>query len=293
MCTSAEPGRDLVPNSKRHTLGVFLALGLALLALAAAGHAQQSGPKTSDITEVIASNGAVDMAFKMTFDAAPWRQWKAMVGDEPARLRTMLRHEFAAYTLEDFKLDRDDLDRVAKLSIHSPTGPQLRDDGSFQIPVEGYFRLINHAGADWYFSGNNPRAGYALNSVHITLPANAVNGYVTNPNSADQALVFALVAPPSPFRWFYIAGAIALVLGLLLLLLGALPRRQRVEILPPSTPRALPSSGAAAGYPLAGAGQLPTAGAAIEPAPVVNPPPQVQRVDPAPPPAGKTFVEPD
>jgi hypothetical protein len=271
----------------------LLALALALVTWAAAGHAQQSGPKTSDITEAIAPNGSVDMSFKMTFDAAPWRQWKAMVGDEPARLRTMLRHEFAAYTLEDFKLDRDDLDRVAKLSIHSPTGPQLRDDGTYQVPVEGYFRLISHSGPDWYFSGNNPRAGYSLNSVHITLPATAANGYVANPNSADQALVFALVAPPSRFRWFYIAGAMALGLGLVLLLAGLWPRRQRVEILPPATPRALPPSGTTVAYTSADTGQLPPPRAPIEPTPIVTPPPQPARVEPAPQPTGKTFVEPD
>jgi hypothetical protein len=285
MCTSAK-----IHHRARRIVRTAAALGLALFAMAAAGRAQQSGPKTSDITEEIAANGSVDLAFKMTFDAAPWRQWKAMVGDEPARLRAMMRHEFAAYTLEDFKLDRNDLDRVAKLSIHSPTGPELRDDGSYQVPVESYFRLVNHSGPDWYFSGNNPRAGYSLNTVRITLPPRTVNAYVANANSADQALVFALVAPPSPLRWFYITGSALLLLGLALLLLGGiLPKRQRVEILPPPVPRALPPGGGTAAYPPGGAGQLPPR-AAVESPPISTASPAVEPVEPAP---RKNFVEPD
>ena len=153
----------------------------------------------------------------------------------------MMRHQFAAMTLENFKLDRDDMNRVAKMSMHSPVGPELRDDGSYQVPVDGYFRLVNGAGRTWYFSGNNPNAGNSLNNVKVTLPANALNAYVTNPNGADQALVFALVPTPSPTRWFYRLGVPLAIIGLTALLGGLLVREARVEILPP-VHRALPST---------------------------------------------------
>ena len=71
--------------------------------------------------------------------------------------------------------------------MRSPVGPQLRDDGTFQVPVDGYYRLVNNAGRVWYFSGNNPQAAYTLNNVKVTLPANAVNVSLANPNNADQA----------------------------------------------------------------------------------------------------------
>ena len=216
-----------------------------LLAFAAAGaaRAQQATPKTADITEEISADGAVSMAFEMTFDAAPWRAWKSMVGDEPSRMRAMMRHQFAALTFDNFKLERDDMNRVARMSLHSASGPELRDDGSYQIPVDGYFRLINNAGRVWYFSGNNPNAGNTLNNVKVTLPANATNAYVANPNNPDQALVFALTPAPSPGRWFYVAGAAVLTLGLALLLAGLLWQRRAVQVLPPAYPRALPVAG--------------------------------------------------
>ena len=175
-----------------------------LLSVAAAGslraQAQQHLPKTTDIAEDVSPDGSVGLVYQMTFDAAPWHAWKAMVGDEPSRLRAMMRHRFAALTFDDFKLELDDTNRVATMRLHSPTGPDLRDDGSYQVPVDGNFRLINNAGRVWYFSGNNPQAGNTLNNVKVTLPANAVNAAVINPNNAEQALTFALPPAPSPRR---------------------------------------------------------------------------------------------
>ena len=204
----------------------LLCLSLAAAAGSVRAQAQQNLPKTSDIAMDVSPDGSVGLAFQMTFDAAPWHAWKAMVGDEPSRLRAMMRHRFAALTFDDFRLERDDMNRVAKMSLHSPTGPELRDDGSYQVPVDGNFRLINNAGQVWYFSGNNPQAGNTLNNVKVTLPANAVSAYVANANNADQALVFALKPAPSPSRWFYVAGGVATALGLAMGLAALLWRRR-------------------------------------------------------------------
>ena len=189
----------------------------------------------------------------------------------------MMRHRFAVMNFDDFKLERDDMNRVAKMSLHSAAGPELRDDGSFQVPVDGDFRLINNAGRVWYFSGNNPSAANTLNNVKVTLPANAVNAYVANPSSRDQALVYALTPAPSPSRWFYVAGAVVLALGLLMLLAGLLWRRRAVQVLPPAFPRALPRAGTV--VPAAPAGPSgpppfvaePTAAVMVPPPPLVPP----------------------
>ena len=222
----------------RRTVARLLAGAACVFGLAASVRGQAI-PKTVDVAEDVSADGSVNVNFQMTFDAAPWRQWKTMVGDEPARLRAMMRHRFAAMTIEDFKLDRDDLDRVASLTMRSPVGPQLRDDGTFQVPVDGYFRLVNNAGRVWYFSGNNPQAAYTLNNVKVTLPANAVNVSLTNPNNADQALVFALTPPPSASRGYSLWGGALLLVGLGLLAAGFLYRRASVWT--PVPPRALPT----------------------------------------------------
>ena len=266
----------------RLLVGAALALGLA------ASVRGQAIPKTVDINEDVSADGSVNVGFRMTFDAAPWRQWKTMIGDEPARLRAMMRHRFAAMTIEDFKLDRDDLDRVASLTMRSPVGPQLRDDGTFQVPVDGYFRLVNNAGRVWYFSGNNPQAGYTLNNVKVTLPANAVNVSLTNPNNADQALVFALTPPPSASRGYSLWGGALLLVGLGLLAAGFLYRRASVWT--PVPPRALPTTPARLETaPL----QPPTPSPGLEPARTMPPASPPFAVPHEPPGHGVVYNEPD
>lgn len=238
--------------------------------LAADVHAQ-SGPKTSDISEEIAPDGSVKMNFRLTFDAAPWRQWKEMVGEEPARLRAMMRHQFSVLTLEDFKLERDDMNRVAQMSMRSNVGPEIRDDGSYQVPVDGYFRLVNNAGPVWFFSGNNPHAGYTLNNVKLTLPANATDARVINEGKEDQELVFALTPAPSPSRWFYLSGVCLALLGLGSVIIGLLLQPKRLALPAATPPPFLPATPVASTLPPA------TPPPFVAPPPVPQPPTPIAR----------------
>ena len=252
--------------SRRAAVRRLVGVGLAISACAGSARAQQSASKTADIDFAVSADGSMNMAFQMSFDAANWQNWKATVGDEPARMRAMLRHQFAAMTLDDFKLERDDVNRVAKMSMHSPSGPELHSDGSFQIPVDGYFRLISHAGREWFFSGNNPNAGGTLNNVKVTLPANVTGASVTNPDSPDQALMYTLAASPSASRWFYLAGGLVSLLGLALVFIGRFARRHQPAMLPAGQTRVLPVGGYAS--PAA----APPAFTSRATAPVVPPP---------------------
>lgn len=240
---------------------------LLLLGLWTVSSPAQVLPKTADIHEEIAPDGSVNMNFQMTFDAAPWRQWKAMVGDEPARLRAMMRHQFAVMTLENFKLERDDMNRVAKMSMHSQVGPEIRDDGSYQMPVDGYFRLVNGADRVWFFSGNNPSAGYTLNNVKVTLPPNVAKAYLENEGKADQALVFALTPTSSPSRWFYLAGGVVSLLGLVLLAVALLRRNPANGTL---VPAAAPPQGV--GRSTATVSTVLEAASSVQPPPIIIPP---------------------
>ncbi|MBV9007814.1 MAG: hypothetical protein JO354_01440 [Verrucomicrobia bacterium] len=210
-------------------LSSFLA-ALALAATAVQCHAQIS-PKSSDLTEEIEPDGSIDLTVQMSFDAKSWNAWRAAVGDDPARLRAMFQHQFAAYTLENFKLERDDVNRTAKLTMHSPTGLELRSDGMFHGAVEPYFHLINNAGRVWYFSGNNPNAADALTNVKVMLPGNSSNATLLNAGTNDQALAFSLAMSPPRSRVPLIAGIALTALGIVLLIIGLIAGKRRGDAL--------------------------------------------------------------
>lgn len=200
-------------SNMSHRFTVFLLLALLALAAWPGKACAQFLPKTTNLVQDIAPDGSISLSMEMTFDAAPWRVWKSQVGDEPSRLRAMMKHQFSAIVIDDFKLEKDDLNRTAKVSMRSPAGPELRKDGRFRIPIEKEFRLVNNTGREWFFSGNNPYANNSLQTVRILLPANATGVTLASPGGTDQGLIYALNVPAGSSRSFVILGSVLAVLG--------------------------------------------------------------------------------
>lgn len=200
-------------STMRHRFSLLLLLAMLVLAAWPSQACAQFMPKTTNLVQDIASDGSVAVSMEMTFDAAPWRVWKSQVGDEPSRLRAMMKHQFSAIVIDDFKLEKDDLNRTAKVSMRSPAGPELRKDGRFRIPIEKEFRLVNNTGREWFFSGNNPYANNSLQTVRILLPVNATGVTLASPGGTDQGLIYALNVPAGSSRTFVILGSVLAVLG--------------------------------------------------------------------------------
>ncbi len=216
---------------------LLLTLALGLLPSWRSAVAQVTA-KALDSIQEINPDGSVNLTFQLAFDAEPWGRWKTQVGDDPARLRGMMRHQFAAYVIDDFKFEKDDLNRTAKITMRSPAGPELRRDRRFQIPVDGWCRLINNTGHTWFFSGNNPAAGDNQNTLKIVLPANTTDASLINAGMPDQALVYALSVPAGKSRLFVWSGAVILLLGAVLLAAGMMSKKGTAPSAVPAPPPA-------------------------------------------------------
>jgi hypothetical protein len=213
----------------------ILTIALVLFPCGRTAVAQVPAKALDSITEVH-PDGSVDLTFQLAFDAKPWQLWKSVVGDDPARLRGMMRHQFAAYVIDDFKFEKDDLNRTAKVTIRSPAGPGLRKDRRFEMPVDGWCRLINRAGREWFFSGNNPAAGNQQNTVKIVLPENTIEASLVNTGTPDQALVYALSEPAGKSHFFVWFGAVVMLLGIVLLAAGMLSKKGTAPSAIPASP---------------------------------------------------------
>ena len=214
---------------------LILTLALALFPLRQTAVAQIPA-KTLDLIQEVNPDGSVNLTFQMAFDAYYWAFWRNQVGDDPARLRGMMRYQFAAYVIDDFKFEKDDLNRTAKVTMRSPAGPDLRKDQLFQIPVEGWCRLINNTGHTWFFSGNNPAAGNNQNTVKVVLPENTTEAKLVNAGTPEQALVYALSVPAGNARIFVWSGAIVMLLGAVLLVAGRLSKQGPAPSAVPASP---------------------------------------------------------
>ncbi len=188
--------------------------------------------KSLDTVEEIAPDGSTTITFQVAFDAEAWGNWKAQVGDDPARLRGLMRHQFSAFVIEEFKFEKDDLNRTARMSMRSPAGPELRRDQRLQIPMEPWCRLINNSGRTWFFSGNNPFAGNGLTTIKVVLPENLVEASLVNTGTPEQALVYELAVPAGRSRALVWGGVVVLLAGAALMMIGL--RSQGVPAAPPA-----------------------------------------------------------
>jgi hypothetical protein len=216
---------------------LILTIVLALVPLAPTAKAQLPA-KSLDLVQEVAPDGSVNLTFQLAFDSLPWTIWRSQVGDDPARLRGMLRYQFAAFVIDDFKFEKDDLNRTAKITIHSPAGPELRKDQRLEVSVEPWLRMINHTGREWFFSGNNPAAGNQQNTFKIILPANTIEASLVNAGTPDQALVYALSVPAGRSRTFVWSGVVVFLLGAVLLAAGFLAKPAPAPIAAASPPPA-------------------------------------------------------
>ncbi len=195
----------------------FLLLGCGLLAAAVAARAQMAA-KSLDETVELAPDGSGTVTVACSFDAGPWTIWKANFGDDPARARASLRYNLGArVAFDDFKLERDDLNRTAKMSVHSSVAAELRPDGRYSCPIDKEFRLVNHVGSVWFFSGN---IANTLGTIKVVLPEAATEAVLVNVGSAEQALVYVLPSRPGSARKYLVAGCALLGLGLVLAAAG-------------------------------------------------------------------------
>jgi hypothetical protein len=191
---------------------------LAVVLFSCAGLRAQIAPKTVDILDEMAPDGSATLTFNYAFDAGPWNQWRATVGNDPARLRAAMRYSFGAnMAFDGFKMERDDLNRTAKMVMHTAVGCELRDDGRYSIPVDKDFRLVNNLGGTWFFSGN---VAGALSTIKFTLPPGAIEPSLVSPGDENQALVYSLSQPHGKARRYLLAGCGLLAVGLVLLALG-------------------------------------------------------------------------
>lgn len=202
---------------------------VAVTALAAALSLRaQMAPKTLDATIDLTPNGSATVSFAYSFDAGPWTAWKANVGDDPARTRASIRYNFGArVAFDDFKLERNDLNRSAKVTLHTAVAAELRSDGRYAFPVDKEFRLVNNIGGVWFFSGN---VANTLSTIKVTLPEGAKDAALVDVGSSEQALVYTLPPRHGSARRFVVWGSGLLLVGLGLMAAAGMANRRSSSV---------------------------------------------------------------
>lgn len=187
-----------------------------VLLLGGAALRAQTGPKSVDISGDVEPLGGATLVYTFAYDASGWAAWKSMIGNDPARVRAFVRYlSGAEVSIDDFKFDRDDLNRVAKMTVHTSTMARLRDDGRYSLPIDSGFRLINNTGRLWFFSGSFVGSTTPA-TLKVTLPAEAAGATLIDVGTNEQSLAYTLPHHHGSAHRYVIIGWSLLVFGALL-----------------------------------------------------------------------------
>lgn len=87
-----------------------------LICITSLGYSQQSNQK---IELTLDNIGNAKINISMTMNASQWQQWNGTYGSNPSALKRDMERSMPAFVLDDFKLDKDDMNRSFNLSLNA------------------------------------------------------------------------------------------------------------------------------------------------------------------------------
>lgn len=219
------------------------AAGVALLGMPLMAPAQQADSVSRTINQVYKfdEKGDAEIEVSFQYSASQWAIWKEQYGNRPDIVLRDMRYTMATAVLENFSLEKDDVNRSALGKVKARAMARYLNGGEFVIDVPKEMRLVTGANSDWIFSLTNGLNGEIVSqTLHAKLPAKARNARF-GPSGDFNALTYTVdqvTARPKVWLW---TGLGCFVLAIFLIVISVFIRRSRVIVIPP-IPSGPPSS---------------------------------------------------
>lgn len=209
--------------TKRYLLASLAAAWAAALLPAAAVALQQQMPVIEqDIEVAIDPLGNADISARFTLPATQWRMWNQTYGENEFLLKRDFEHQFSAAVLRDFKLERDEMNRTATLSMRGEASAEYRGNGVWEAELEKGVRGTSVSDTVWQFSKSSGTGGAILQqNFRVRLPKGARDAEQVEGELSVPVLRYTL-QPQTRSPWLLVAAGVLALGGAALLLLGLL-----------------------------------------------------------------------
>jgi hypothetical protein len=209
--------------TKRQMLACLAVASIAALVPHPAGALRQEVPVIEqDIEVAIDRLGNADISATFTLPAAQWRLWNQTYGQNEYLLKRDFEHQFSAVVLDDFKLERDEMNRTATLRMKGAASAEYRGNGVWETELEKGARGTQVSDTAWQFSKSTGEGGAILQqNFRVMLPEGARDAEQVVGELGVPVLRYTL-QPERRSPALLVAGGAAGAAGLALLLLGLL-----------------------------------------------------------------------
>lgn len=191
----------------------LILLFFALSEMASAQQAQQNIEMTIDEL----GNAKIEM--NMTMTAQQWQSWSTTLGNNPAAIKREAERGMPAYFLDDFKLEKDEMNRSFSLSFNAFGVCDIDKRGTWTLDVDQENAQLTELSDTKYMFVSSPEefGGQIQQMYTINLPENATNIKVDKNAFGRDIFKFKMDAPGTATASL---GGILRWGGLLLLLSG-------------------------------------------------------------------------
>ena len=185
---------------------------IAFLMVSFTSNGQQMQQK---INMRIDSIGNAKIKISMNMTAQEWQGWSASFGNNPAALKREMERSMPGYFLDDFKLEKDEMNRSFELSLNAYGACDIDKRGKWIVDTEQENANLTKITDHKYMLVSSPMEyGGALQQTYtIELPADATNVEVDKNALGNSIFKFDMDSPGGGFNLLRLSGIALLIIG--------------------------------------------------------------------------------
>ncbi|MDG5490551.1 hypothetical protein [Psychroserpens sp. SPM9] len=180
--------------------------------LVSIGYSQQSNQKIEMVIDAI---GNAKINISMTMNAAQWQQWNGTYGANPSALKRDMERSMPAYIVDDFKLDKDDMNRSFNLSLNAYGVCKIDKRGRWIMDTDQKDAQLTELTEHKYMLVSSPPefGGTVQQTFIIEFPEAAEDIKIDKDSFGKSIFEFEMENPSTSFSLLRWSGLILLLLG--------------------------------------------------------------------------------
>jgi len=199
---------------------LYIAYTLMLITFFALSETVQAQQSQQKIEMTIDELGNAKINMGMTMNAQQWQVWSTTLGNNPAAVKREAERAMPAYFLDNFELEKDEMNRSFTLSLNAYGVCEIDKRGNWTLDVDQEnAQLIELTETKYMFSSSPSEfGGQVQQNYTINLPENAKNIKVSQNAFGNDVFKFKMDAPRAMKAGFSVilrwGGLVLLIIGI-------------------------------------------------------------------------------
>ena len=163
----------------------------------------------------IDSIGNARIKLSMTMNAQQWQTWQNSLGNNPAALKREVERSMPGYFLDDFKLEKDEMNRSFELSLNAYGACDIDKRGTWIVETDQKDANLTKLTENKYMLVSSPIefGGTIQQTYTIELPEKASNIKVDKDAYGNSIFKFNMESPSGGFNLLRLSGLALFVIG--------------------------------------------------------------------------------